>query len=343
MRSVRLSADELDRLVRRLRAAGCVFAEEEAELLAEAAASPRSWSADRARAWPASRWSRCSAGRSSAGSGSRWRRGCSCRGAHRAARGRAGAGAGAGPDRWWSTSAAASGRSARPCWRAGSAGVELYAADVDPAAVACARRNLPAAAGLRGRPVRRRCRPGCAAGRRGGGQRAVRPDRRDRADAARGPRPRAPRRARRRRRRARRAAPGSPGLRRGCGRAATCWWRPAGASSTAPARRSARRGSRSWCRRRRVRRAGRTRDDVPQRRYGRPVRPALEFSVFRGVPRSGDGSHPHVRRSPGGGWLRSGAVAFLRGSVGYASASASSRSRGTGTASSDRASTRRRP
>jgi release factor glutamine methyltransferase len=39
MRSVRLSADELDRLVRRLRAAGCVFAEEEAELLAEAATS----------------------------------------------------------------------------------------------------------------------------------------------------------------------------------------------------------------------------------------------------------------------------------------------------------------
>ena len=36
MRSVRLSADELDRLVRRLRTAGCVFAEEEAGLLAEA-------------------------------------------------------------------------------------------------------------------------------------------------------------------------------------------------------------------------------------------------------------------------------------------------------------------
>ena len=39
MRSVRLSADELDRLVRRLRTAGCVFAEEEAGLLAEAATS----------------------------------------------------------------------------------------------------------------------------------------------------------------------------------------------------------------------------------------------------------------------------------------------------------------
>ena len=39
MQSVHLSADELDRLVRRLRAAGCVFAEEEAGLLAEAATS----------------------------------------------------------------------------------------------------------------------------------------------------------------------------------------------------------------------------------------------------------------------------------------------------------------
>jgi release factor glutamine methyltransferase len=36
---VHLSADELDRLVRRLRAAGCVFAEDEAALLAEAATS----------------------------------------------------------------------------------------------------------------------------------------------------------------------------------------------------------------------------------------------------------------------------------------------------------------
>ncbi len=39
MRSVHLSADDLDALVRRLRAAGCVFAEEEAALLADAAAS----------------------------------------------------------------------------------------------------------------------------------------------------------------------------------------------------------------------------------------------------------------------------------------------------------------
>ena len=39
MRSVHLSPDELDRLVRRLRAAGCVFAEDEAALLAETAGS----------------------------------------------------------------------------------------------------------------------------------------------------------------------------------------------------------------------------------------------------------------------------------------------------------------
>ena len=43
----------------------------------------------------------------------------------------------------------------------------------------------------------------------------------------------------------------------------------------------------------------------------------LEFGAPRG-PSVGDGSHPHVRRSPGGGWLRSGAVA----SSGRASASA---------------------
>src|SRR4051794_7849551 len=41
MRSVQLTSDELDRLVRRLRAAGCVFAEEEAALLAEAADGTR--------------------------------------------------------------------------------------------------------------------------------------------------------------------------------------------------------------------------------------------------------------------------------------------------------------
>lgn len=42
MRSVYLSADAMDRLVVRLRAAGCVFAEDEAAILAEAADSPAS-------------------------------------------------------------------------------------------------------------------------------------------------------------------------------------------------------------------------------------------------------------------------------------------------------------
>ena len=112
-------------------------------------------------------------------------------------------------------------------------GVEVYAVDVDPAAVACARRNLPPErvfegdlyAGLPTRAARR--------GGRGGGQRAVRPDRGDRPDAARGPRPRAPRRAGRRSRRARGAAPGDRG---GSGVAAA--GRPrAGGDRPQPARR----------------------------------------------------------------------------------------------------------
>ena len=50
----------------------------------------------------------------------------------------------------WSTCAAAPARSAPPSPRR-CPGVELHAADVDPAAVACARRNLPRP-GVRGRP-----------------------------------------------------------------------------------------------------------------------------------------------------------------------------------------------
>ena len=244
IRSVRLSADDLDRLVRRLRAAGCVFAEEEAALLAEAATS-----ADELEALAARR---------AAGEPLEqllgWVEFCGLRLAvapgvfvprqrtallvdEVVALVRPGSvvvdlGCGVG--------AIAAAVLARV------PGVEVYAVDVDPAAVACARRNLPAGAGLRGRPLRRTAGRPARRGRRGGGQRAVRPDRGDRADAARGPRPRAPRRAGRRSRRARGAAPGDRGaLRRGCGRAATCWWRPAGASSTARAQRSGRPGSRS--------------------------------------------------------------------------------------------------
>ena len=142
MRSVHLSADELDRLVLRLRAAGCVFAEEEAGLLAEAASSAEELEALTARRAageplePLVGW--VGVLRAAARGG---RRGCSCRGS--APR--------CSSTRWWRwsgrarcwwTSAAASGRSPRPC-SARVPGVEVYAVDVDPAAVACARRNLP--------------------------------------------------------------------------------------------------------------------------------------------------------------------------------------------------------
>ena len=194
-----------DPLVARLRAAGCVFAEDEARLLRAAADRPPS-----STSWPragstARRWRRCSAGRSSAGCGSPSTPACSCPGSAR---------------RSWSR---------RPCGRAGPGavvvdlccgtgaigaavaaavpGVEVHAADVDPAAVACARRNLPGAR-LPGRPLRRAARTAARAGRPPRRQRAVRAHRRDRHHAARGPRPRAPRRARRRRRRPRRPAPG---------------------------------------------------------------------------------------------------------------------------------------
>ena len=87
-------------------------------------------------------------------------------------------------------------------------GVEVHAADVDPAAVACARRNLPAAGVYQGDlyaalPDTLRGRVDLLVA-----NAPYVPDRRDRTDAARGPRPRAPRRARRRRRRPRRPAPG---------------------------------------------------------------------------------------------------------------------------------------
>ena len=58
-------------VVARLRAAGCVFAEDEAALLVEAAGSPAELDADgRATGWPACRWSCWWGGRSSAACGS---------------------------------------------------------------------------------------------------------------------------------------------------------------------------------------------------------------------------------------------------------------------------------
>ena len=63
-------------------------------------------------------------------------------------------------------------------------GLALHAVDIEPAAVACARRNLVGGARLRGRS--RRAAPPVVAGerRRGGRERAVRADRRHRAHAA---------------------------------------------------------------------------------------------------------------------------------------------------------------
>ena len=110
--------------------------------------------------------------------------------------------------------------------------VELYAADVDPAAVRCARRNCspPVAGSYEGdlyEPL-----PAVAAGprRHPGRQRAVRTNRGDRAAAPGGPHPRAADGARRRRGRPRRPAAGDrrgPGV-AGAGRP------PAGRDERAP-------------------------------------------------------------------------------------------------------------
>ena len=342
MRSVRLSADELDRLVRRLRAAGCVFAEEEAGLLAEAATSAEeleTLTARRAAGEPLEPllgWVEFCGLRLAVAPGvfvPRQRTALLVDEVVALVRPGSvvvdlGCGVGA-------IAAAVLAR---------VPGVEVYAVDVDPAAVTCARRNLPAERVFEGDLYA-----------------ALPTGLRGEVDVVAANAPYVPTDAialmpREARDHEHRVAldGGADGLavQRRVIAEAPAWLRPGGARAGGdrpePARRHQRGAPRGGVRgrgglRRRVRRAGRTRDDVPQRRYGRPVRPALEFSLHREVPRSGDGSHPHVRRSPGGGWLRSGAVAFLRGSVGYASASASSRSRGTGTASSDRASTRRRP
>ena len=180
-----------DAVVARLRAAGCVFAEDEARLLLAEAGSPartgRAWSSG---GWPASRSSTSSAGRSSAGCGSRWTPGCSCRGGGRrllveeavraappgrrrrrpllrlgrarrsrsatAVRGRRAARRGRRPGRGRVRAPATS-----PPWAA-----RAYAGDLfERAAAGAARPGGPAA-----------------------GERAVRAQRRDRADAAGGPR-----------------------------------------------------------------------------------------------------------------------------------------------------------
>ena len=131
----------------RLRAAGCVFAEEEARLILAAARTPDELDAMVERRAAACRSSRSSAGPSSAGFGSPWIPGSSCRAA--------------APSSWsarppllgtpWAL--------ARPgpivvdlCCGTGAIGAaiaaavdgaEVHAADIDPAAVRCARRNVP--------------------------------------------------------------------------------------------------------------------------------------------------------------------------------------------------------
>ena len=173
--------------------------------------------ADRQRESRACRWSRSSAGRTSAGCGSPLPRGV--------------------------RTAAADAllvRLAREACAPGDVVVDLGCGTGAIAAALLARRargsrctpptSTPSRSRVRGATCRRtgssratcttRCRPTSAGGRRGRRERAVRPDRRHRDDAAGGTRPRAPGRARRRRRRAGRAAAGD---RRG-----TAWLRRGG-------------------------------------------------------------------------------------------------------------------
>ena len=131
-------------VVERLRAAGCVFAEDEARLLVEAAATPAELDAWWSAGWPVSRWSTSSAGRSSAGPGSLSRRRLRPPPADRAAGPRGGrsrvAGRAVVVDLCCGSGAVGAALAAR------LDRIELYAVDIDPVAVRCAGRNLAAAA-----------------------------------------------------------------------------------------------------------------------------------------------------------------------------------------------------
>ncbi len=193
------------RSVARLRAAGCVFAEDEAALLLDEGADAAALEAmvvrrvageplEHVLGWAAFRGRRVAVGAGVFVPGSA--AGCS-----------------------WTAPSRSSGRGAVVvdlCCGSGAlgaavaseaAGVELHATDIDAAAVACARRTVPPGAhvhqgdldaalpaDLRGRVDVLLASPPYV------------PTDGDRDDAARGPRPRAPRRARRRRRRTRRPA-----------------------------------------------------------------------------------------------------------------------------------------
>ena len=125
-----------------------------------------SWTPWSSAAPPASRWSTSSAGPSSAACGSPSTPACSCPAAV--------------PSSWsrrpppWPRDRRGAGRR-RPVLRLGSGrrragrgpagGLELHAADLDPAAVACARRNSPRPAARSTRATSStRCPPTCAAG-----------------------------------------------------------------------------------------------------------------------------------------------------------------------------------
>ena len=107
----RVKAAAYDDLVLRLRAAGCVFAEDEARLLLDAATATR-WRRWSRAGSPASRWSTSSAGSTSPGSGSRSTPACSSRGSGRAYLVELAAAVAPQPAAWSSTSAADRARSA---------------------------------------------------------------------------------------------------------------------------------------------------------------------------------------------------------------------------------------
>ena len=309
MRSVRLSADELDRLVRRLRAAGCVFAEEEAELLAEAATSAEELerlTARRAAGEPLEPllgWVAFCGLRLAVAPGvfvPRQRTALLVDEVVALVRPGSvvvdlGCGVGA-------IAAAVLAR---------VPGVEVYAVDVDPAAVTCARRNLPAERVFEGDLY-----DALPTGLRG------------EVDVVAANAPYVPTDAialmpREARDHEHRVAldGGADGLavQRRVIAEAPAWLRPGGhvlvetgrsqLDGTSAALRAAGLDGRGGLRRR-VRRAGR---HGGRRTPTEVWKASPAGSRIRDVPRGlsvGDGSHPHVRRSPGGGWLRSGAVAF---------------------------------
>ena len=304
MRSVRLSADELDRLVRRLRAAGCVFAEEEAGLLAEAATSVEElegWATRRAAGEPLEPllgWVEFCGLRLAVAPGVFVPRQRTALLVDQVV-------ALVGPgsvvvDLGCGVGAIAAAVLARV------PGVEVYAVDVDPAAVACARRNLPAERVFEGDLYD-----------------ALPSDLRGVVDVVAANAPYVPteaialmpREARDHEHRV--ALDGGPdglAVQRRVIAGAPAWLRPGGhvlvGDRPEPARRHERgapdrRAHGRGGLRRRVRRAGGPGDDVPQRWYGSPVTPTLEFTTYREVSRSATAPIPMFAAAPvGGGCVR---------------------------------------